>query len=80
MFLILLGFEMMRGWYKMLNGGCKMRDFARFCKLQKFQPTRAFQNITVYLGTVPYAIFHVLEHSEMNCMRSRKHNVWLAKA
>ena len=65
----------MRGWYKRLNSGCKMRDFAKFCRLQEIQPTRVFQNITVCVGTVLYARCHALECSEMKCMRSIKYNI-----
>ena len=38
--LILLGLEMMHGWYEILNSGCKMCDFAKFCRLRDIQPTR----------------------------------------
>ena len=71
--LILLGFEMMCGWDKILNSGGK------FCRPQDIQPTQASQNITVCLGTVPYARCHILEYSEMNCMSSIKYNIWLWK-
>ena len=66
---------MMCGWYKILN---KMHDFAK-CRPQDIQPTQASQNITVCLGTVPYAICHILEYSETNCMSSMKYNIWLWK-
>ena len=29
----------LNGWYKMQNSGCKMCDFAKFCRLQEIQPT-----------------------------------------
>ena len=61
---------MMHGWYKMLNSGCKMPDFAKICRPQDIQLTQVSQNITVYLGTVPYARCHVLEYHETNCMSS----------
>ena len=64
----------MHGWYEILNSGCKMRDFAEFCRLREIQPTRVPQNITVYLDTVSHAKFHVLKISEMNCMSSMKYN------
>ena len=76
-FLILLGLETMHGWYEVLNSGCKMRDFGKFCRLREIQPTRVPQDITIYLDTVSRAKCHVLEFSETNCMSSMN---WLSKA
>ena len=76
-FLILLGLEMMHGWYEILNSGCKMRDFAKFCRLQDIQSTQVPQGITVYLYTVSCTKRHVLKISETNCMSSMN---WLSKA
>ena len=69
----------MHGWYKILNSGCKMCDFAKICRSQNIQPTQASQNIAVCLGTVPYARSHILEYSEMNYMSSMKYDIWLWK-
>ena len=71
---------MMRGWYEILNSGCKMRDFAKFCRLQDIQSTWVPQDITVYLDTVSRAKCHVLKIFETNCMSSMKYNSWLSKA
>ena len=78
--LILLGLEIMCGWYKILDSGFNMHDFANFCRPQDIQLTQVSQNITVYLGTVPYAWCHILEYSEMNCMSFMKYNIWLWEA
>ena len=69
----------MHGWHKILDIGCKMWLCTKICRPQDIQPTQAFLNITVCLGTVPYARCHILEYSETNCMSSMKYNIWLWK-